>query len=169
MKRTPLKRKTPLGLTKKGTPRKRKEAKKKFTPAWYKTHLDDICKANIRSLGRCEAEGMFGVTCSGLLHAHHISRCYNMVNRWYEPNLICLCYSHHMHIHAHAKDEIELVSKLWGDAEYEVDEMDNKGNPTGKKLRVDHYDYLMWREHFLKWDRSYEQLYEYWTNKKPRS
>lgn len=150
MRRTPLNRKTPLGT--------RKKSKKKLSASWYRDRLDEVCKANIRSLGRCEATGMFGISCSNQLHAHHISRCRHSINRWFEPNFICLCASHHMHIHDHPKDELTLVNTLWDGAEYIVD--------IG---RVSHYDYLMWREHNLPFDKDYESLYEHWKNKAPRS
>ena len=137
---------------------RKKSSKKKFSASWFRAKLDEACKANIRSIGRCEAEGMFGIECSSQLHAHHISRCRHYVNRWYEGNLVCLCAKHHMHLHDHAKDEIELVNKLWEGATYEID-----GNTFS------HYDYLMWREHNEPFARNYEDLLEYWRNKPARS
>lgn len=154
-------RKTPLRRTS-------KKRKVKLSASWYRAKLDEVCKANIRSIGVCEAQGMFGVECSSQLHAHHISRCRHSVNRWYEGNLVCLCYAHHMYIHDHGKAEVELVDALYSPEPFTVKQVDENGIFTGKVFTGTHYEYMIWREYNEPFKcnlETYEKLLEYWQNK----
>jgi hypothetical protein len=138
-------------------PMKRTKAKKpKYSAKWYVDRLDEMARVNVHSRGRCEAEGMFGVQCSDVLHCHHISRRKHYINRWEESNLICLCARHHFYIHDHSEKEVELVNTLWEGAEYEID-----------GFKLNHQEWLTRRES-MKWDKDYAKLFEYWLNKPER-
>ena len=97
MKRSPLKRKTPL----------RRSAKKK-TRGWYSKKLDDIAKkfAKERDEYKCQHTGIkvLGTNAHG---SHVIPVSAGLALRWDLNNIKCLCY--HSHINWWHKNPLEAT------------------------------------------------------------
>lgn len=92
MKRTPLKRKSPI-----------KKTKKKKEPCPSVGVLDRLYSDYIRRFGSCELHGFGGVQCSQQLQCSHIhSRRYHSTRWLVEPrNAVCACAAHHRWQHDH--------------------------------------------------------------------
>ena len=94
MKRSPLKRTKPI--------------RKQSGRAIRYQDLDSMCRSINRSKCLCEASGVYGHQCEGILEwAHIISREY-LSTRWFQLNHLCLCSYHHRLLHE-SPDLIHLL------------------------------------------------------------
>jgi predicted restriction endonuclease len=119
MKRTPLKRNTPLKV--KGTIKKKaKRARRDCAPTTK--HLDklwaDVVK--LRCLHSCEMHGVAGRMCGNIMHAHHIFVRQHTATRWDLDNGMCLCAGHHLWTHDNPCDSTDEIKELIGLERYEL-------------------------------------------------
>lgn len=70
----------------------------------------------VRSIGRCEAEGMFGVECMGALQCAHVIPRRFAATRTDLANGRSLCLRHHHHVDSFPGDMVELVGRDTYDA-----------------------------------------------------
>lgn len=70
---------------------------KRLAPADRSVSLD------VRSIGRCEAQGFEGIECAGILTDAHIMKRRHQKTRHLPENQICLCLAHHDHFEHRAR------------------------------------------------------------------
>jgi len=119
VKRTPLKRNTPLksGKVKNSSGRsgpKIEKAKIKKAPVPSVAVLDSLFSRYIRRHGECQLWGYGGVTCSTQLQCSHVfSRRFYSV-RWDKDNAICACAAHHWWQHQNPVGSTIALQELLG-------------------------------------------------------
>lgn len=115
MKRTELKRRTPLKAAHK--------PKKKPTRTTLSNKADRLFSLQVRARGRCEAAGLDNVKCSGNHQCCHIfGRRYRAI-RWDERNALCMCQAHHYWYTSRPELWSLLIMKHWPGRWEELAEM----------------------------------------------
>lgn len=91
MKRSPIKRKSPL------VSKIRKPRPKKPSATTLKNKADKLAAAWCKRVGECRAQGYAGIKCSQRLEWAHVKSRGHLVIRHDPRNSVCLCNLHHRH------------------------------------------------------------------------
>ncbi len=90
-------------------PKKTARKKKAERASTHKEAATRLHSLIVRSLGRCEAAGMYGLDCSDTLNACHIIRRSRSGVRTDLSNSFCACTTHHAWLDNHIADLIDFV------------------------------------------------------------